>query len=457
MRHVSQGALGLLLAFTPVLSQSLFSQSPSSTPSAARPTEQGSRPQQPAQTDEVYQSSTLLRATTRLVIVDVVAKDSNGNPLTGLNADDFTILEGGRPQKIRVFSFQHPDQVTEALPPLPPNVFTNVARYKPAGAFNVILMDGLNSAFEHVADMRRQTLDFLRKLSRDEPVAVYGLNTKLELLEDFTSVGEAQQNAAKRSPQSAAGGTFDASKFREVPASEVRVAAFQANIQHLRPCLQVQITLKALHWIANSLAGFPGRKNLIWISDRFPFDVYTESSQIPSICLNQYSGELSETAETMLDNEIAVYPVVAGGLENSDFQPSTTVNTYGLVGGPAFSNIGSAQLQSLANLKTLIHDIAAKTGGQAFSERNDLDRAIRKSIDDGSTYYTLGYYPENKKWDGSFRGISIKVKREGVKLRYRVGYFATSTGLARTDSKSRGQAMNEALDPQAPRSEERRV
>jgi len=42
------------------------------------------------------------------------------------------------------------------------------------------------------------------------------------------------------------------------------------------------------------------------------------------------------------------------------------------------------------------------------------------------------------------------VKREGVKLRYRVGYFATSTGLARTDSKSRGQAMNEALDPQAP-------
>lgn len=448
MRRVSRAALSLLLlATSPILQPHLVAQSASNSPPTANAKGQESN------SEQVYQSTALLRATTRLVLVDVVAKDASGNPLPDLTAADFTITESGKPQKIKVFSFQKPEQAMQALPPLPPNVFSNVPRYKSGGAFNVILMDGLNSGFEHVADMRRLTLDFFRKLALDEPVAVYGLNNKLELLQEFTSAADAQQAAAKR--PSIAGGTFEGSKFREVPASEVQIAAFRANTQRLRSCLRVQITLMALHGIVNSLAGLPGRKNLIWISDVFPFDIYTQSSQIPNNvigeCLQQYSGELSETAETMLDNQIAMYPVVAGGLENTDFEPSADVDSHGLIGGPRFAGIGNSQLQSLANLKILISDIAAKTGGEPFSERNDLDKAIRKSIDDGSTYYTLGYYPENKKWDGDFRSIQVKVNRKGTTLRYRLGYFATPTiGLAKTDAKSRGKAMNEALDPEAP-------
>jgi hypothetical protein len=42
-------------------------------------------------------------------------------------------------------------------------------------------------------------------------------------------------------------------------------------------------------------------------------------------------------------------------------------------------------------------------------------------MEDGSTYYTLGYYPENKDWNSAFRKIQIKLQRNGVKLRYRIG------------------------------------
>ncbi len=74
-----------------------------------------------------------------------------------------------------------------------------------------------------------------------------------------------------------------------------------------------------------------------------------------------------------------------------------------------------------------MNDLADRTGGRAFYNRNDLDGAVRDSITDGSTYYTLGYYPENKDWNGGFRNIQVKLKRGGVKLRYRIGYFAVDT------------------------------
>ena len=40
--------------------------------------------------------ATVLRVTTRLVLVDVVVTDKNGNALTDLTRDDFELLENGK-------------------------------------------------------------------------------------------------------------------------------------------------------------------------------------------------------------------------------------------------------------------------------------------------------------------------------------------------------------------------
>src|ERR1700761_7181791 len=66
----------------------------------------------PAKTNEkehapVYESATVLKSITRLVVVDVVATDKNG-AVTDLKRDDFTVLEDGKEQKLRVFNFQQP-------------------------------------------------------------------------------------------------------------------------------------------------------------------------------------------------------------------------------------------------------------------------------------------------------------------------------------------------------------
>ena len=98
-----------------------------------------------------------------------------------------------------------------------------------------------------------------------------------------------------------------------------------------------------------------------------------------------------------------------------------------------------------------MNDLADRTGGRAFYNRNDLDGAVRDSITDGSTYYTLGYYPENKDWNGGFRNIQVKLRRGSVKLRYRIGYFAVDTAtFAKLNPKRQDEDFDEALSLNVP-------
>src|SRR5262249_15577854 len=76
-----------------------------------------------------------------------------------------------------------------------------------------------------------------------------------------------------------------------------------------------------------------------------------------------------------------------------------------------------------ANIDTM-RLMADRTGGKAFYGTNNIAGAIRHAIDDSRLTYTLGYYPEHEKWDGSFHDIRVSVKSPGAQVRARTGYFA---------------------------------
>src|SRR5437762_1358726 len=123
--------------------------SPASTPAASRPADDDKVVTQ-EKPKPVYESSTVLKAITRLVVVDVVATNKNGEPVTDLKPADFTVLEDGTPQEIRSFNFQKGGSLAAAAKPvshrpLPPNVVTNVPEYSSHGSLNVILLDSLNT------------------------------------------------------------------------------------------------------------------------------------------------------------------------------------------------------------------------------------------------------------------------------------------------------------------------
>ncbi|SRR6266700_370341 len=443
-------------------------------PSAPQGTQQKDSQQKPA---PVYESATVLKTITRLVVVDVVATDKKGEAVSGLQRSDFTVLEDGKPQEVRAFSFQEPavtpaggaapgSTAPDALK-LPDNIYTNIPKYNSGNALNVLLLDGLNTTFPHQAYVRYQMLRYLEKMPEGQPVAVYALGTKLTLLQDFTSdpavlrslvknlnhkVSPLLDNAAGGPAQEllppgmADSGMMSAQMLESMQAFEQERVAFQTD-------LRVNYTLNALNSIARALAGYPGRKNLIWISEGFPLSIDPNmelSGDIFSGTRN-YGAQVAQAADALIDAQIAIYPIDARGLEASAvFDASSSGNDKlgrSMARNP--TRIGTALRNESAGLQAThatMDDMAERTGGKAFYNRNDIDGAIRHSIQDGSTYYTLAYYPQNKDWNGKFRKIEIKVNRSGVQLRHRLGYYAVNPqSFAEKNQKQQATAFGQAL------------
>jgi hypothetical protein len=88
-----------------------------------------------------------------------------------------------------------------------------------------------------------------------------------------------------------------------------------------------------------------------------------------------------------------------------------------------------------AGLIAAMNQIASDTGGKAVYNTNDLDSAIGRSVVDGSHYYTLIYSPANKKMDGHYRKIEVKVADSKLKLGYRHGYNADEDAVLAQDTK----------------------
>jgi len=134
-----------------------------------------------------------------------------------------------------------------------------------------------------------------------------------------------------------------------------------------------------------------------------------------------FASEITEVANALMNAHVSLYPVDAAGLGKTDRIASQSV----------------------------MNTMAAGTGGRAFYNNNALDNGIRASIDDGSTYYTLSYYPNNKICNGKFRLIQIGASRPDVNLRYRVGYYAVDPEVSK-DPKQVTADLTEALTLDAP-------
>ena len=86
--------------------------------------------------------------------------------------------------------------------------------------------------------------------------------------------------------------------------------------------------------------------------------------------------------------------------------------------------------------------LADNTDGLAVQNTNDLNKGLRRISDDLSAYYLLGYYTTNTKLDGRFRNITVRVKRPGVSVRARKGYRAATEEEVRTARAAAGAPVS---------------
>jgi VWFA-related protein len=335
----------------------------------------------------------VLRTTTRLVVLDVVATDSKGQPVPDLKPQDFTVSENGEPQEIADFSFHQPGTITQPTAHLARGVFSNDPPYSGNSCMNVILLDAINTDFSSHAYAQDMLIKYLDSAPAIQPTAVYALENDLKMLHDFTTDTKVLRDVlAHYRPQGpthlpdvyAAASPFERRGTFQ-PTAQGRLAAFYG-----------------MTFLAQALSGYPGRKNMIWISEGFPLNLFPDALMGDEVVMTEdYSPLVEKIADDLMAAQVALYPISAAGVSNvSQFSAQTAMSS-----------------------------MAQRTGGKTFFNRNDIDLGVRTSLDDGATYYTLDYYPKNRNWDTKFRHIEVKIARKDVKLHYRDGYYGNSPNM----------------------------
>jgi VWFA-related protein len=211
---------------------------------------------------------------------------------------------------------------------------------------------------------------------------------------------------------------------------------------------RTQITIEAMKALSRILGGLPGRKNLVWLTASLPFDLIPEDRNVSeaemladlpgqgrqrSVSVNAagsmaaesrqlHAQEIKEAESQLASANIAIYPVDLTGLISG---MESSANRAGSPNSEtALSDRVVAGLSDQQASQGTMREVAAQTGGKAYINQNEIKEGITFAVSDGMDSYTLGYYPENKKWDGKFRSLKVKLDHGDTQLRYRKGFFA---------------------------------
>lgn len=386
----------------------------------------------------------VVRITTNLVQVDAVVT-KNGKPVTNLTADDFEIYQDGRKQAIT--SFAYISNLRNSTPPLPVDTKNNVdvvpyVPVKPDEARRIMafVVDDLGLSAESMSQVRRQLRKFVaEQLQSNDLVAIIRTGGEMGALQQFTSdkrlLGRAVEN------------------LRWNMCNRVGVSVLQpfgGVSSGLSLCAHrsMENTLKSLRFIVEAMGYLPGRKSLVFLSDSLPTEdqeelisgrpllktTDSESSQRVEPRLKEagivdqsgrrdsivYSGALQKIAEKAIRASVVIYSVDTQGLQ-----------TTGLTAADSFHG-GGAELQELiASRSWLLRArreggelIAKQTGG--FQVRNSNNFGLNRILEDQSGYYLIGYRPIEETFNRRFHHIKAKVKRSGMEVRSRNGFFGVS-------------------------------
>jgi VWFA-related protein len=335
------------------------------------------------QSERPASNNLIIHQDVRRVIVDVVVSDSNGKPVSGLTASDFSIAEDGKAQRLRSFDVHDFDSISDDLPKhpvfLPANTFVNVPTSVERGPLYVVLLDLVNMGADDQPAAREQLLKFVRSKPLGTRFAVFVLSDGLYLVQSFTE--DRNRLAEAVDPK----------------LSHAHLPRLFLYADNFKPYFS---TTRALIKIADFLAELPGHKNIIWISASFPSAIVPNSD--PSVEGLSINDEVKEATDTLARGQIAVYPIDVRGV---------VVN-------------GGTGVDHDLNARHMTEDeIADATGGRAFYNTNDMASALTEATETGAHYYTLMYSPSNQNYNGRLRHIQVELSKRGCHLAYRRTYF----------------------------------
>jgi len=440
-----------------LLTSLLVAPSPAQQPSAAPP-------KKPASDDQ-----DVLRITTNLVQVDaVVTKD--GKPVPNLKAEDFEIFEDGRPQSITNFSYisnipgeasstaavvRPPSQIDPTAPVVPA-----IIRPRDVHRTMALVVDDLGMTAASISTARQQLRRFVNEeLEPNDLVAIIRTGGEVGALQQFTTdkrllllaIDSLRWNQCSR-----AGLHVFAPAGSEDPSGGGPCGG-------ITPMANIRGTLGSLKFIVKGMADLPGRKSLMLFSDSLPIEEQEPSTQASAAAAaaaeasgsttstgdadfgntTSYFGQLQKIAEMAIRGSVVIYAVDTRGLQYTGITAADRLPA-GAARNPAIiSNIISNRSRAMVANREGSDLIAKETGG--FLIRNSNDFGIKRVVDDQRGYYLVGYRPTDQSFNRQFHQIKIKVKRGGMTVRTRQGFYGISEEEATAKELTPTDQINKAL------------
>jgi len=318
------------------------------------------------------------------ITLDVIATDKSGKPVSGLQQQDFTVLDNKQPQKILSFEAVNRDAGT-ANPPVEA----------------ILLIDEANIDFTHLSYAREQVEKFLKHDGGELPIPVSMMFlTDNGIAINGTSTKDGNALAVQL--------TENKSGLRIINRSQ---GFYGANDR-------VQLSLNALAEIANYETARPGRKLLIWMSAGWPL-LTGPRIQLSSKDQQGIFNTIVDLSNRLRQARITLYSVdplgtaAAGGFRTFYYKDFV-------------KGVKKSREVQIGNLGLQV--LATQSGGLVLNSSNDVADEITTCITDANAFYTLTI--ESVRGDGpdEYNALEVKIDKPGLKARTRTGYYAQPAG-----------------------------
>ena len=419
---------------------------------------------------------------TSAVTLDIVVRDKKDRAVRDLRASDFEVYEDGVAQRIESFEvFGRPLDETEpaAAEPAPtrarsegapvPALATAPAPAAPPPVSEIqpqviaFVFDRLSPEARNIAQNAALTYVNGGRVEGDL-VGIFSIDLALRTLQPFTTdvtliragieqaasqgntafadvrsqtrdlveaamVGGAVADSMTGANPGQGGSAADISATAASGAITQTIANIQSGMlrsfEALERDQQGYASTNGLLSVVNGLKSLPGRKTVVFFS---------EGLAIPSNVLAQFRSVIHSANRS----NVSVYAMDAAGLRAESMNEETRKEMLQAqarrmrVLESGRDDATGAMTRTLERNEDLLRlnpesglgQLAKETGGFLIHDTNDAASAFRRIEEDMRFHYLIGYTPSNEEYDGKFRSISVKVKRSGLRVQSREGYFA---------------------------------
>ena len=387
------------------------------------------------------------RSITNVVEVDAIVTDRDGAFVRDLRRDEFQILEDGKPVAIGVFSLvdipvERPDPLLHRESTIEPDVVTNERPVE--GRVFVIVLDSYHISPILSAATRKQAQAFVERFlgAHDLAAVVHVGNPAAG--QEFTSnrrllLAAIDRFAGQKLPSATESLIRDARHKASQISPEVPDLGPPEDTQARERAFMARESAGVLRRLAESMTGLSGRrKAVLFFSEGIDYQTVEPPTLVSSD--STAARPTDEAASVRLSQSsmiaaaaranVSFYTISPNGLANEGdsilaigSMPGQTADIPGARDYMVRSAHTDLGLELRAAHESLRY-FAEETGGLAFVSSNDVDASLGRILQDASAYYLLGYVSPDRRRDGRYHRLTVRVTRPGVRVRTRSGYEA---------------------------------